>query len=542
VLEVLIIILNVVLLVVVFLLFRRRRTSENSFEIVNRLDTLEKGVERVERSVRDEISSNRQVSTQDARSQRDELSNALKNFNDSIVRVVNESAGGNKQELSTLGESLRGQVNDIATLVVGQLKVVPQQLTVLTRSNDEKLELVRSTVDEQLRALNTDNGARLDQVREASKQDSRSQREEVNASLKSFNETLLKGLSEMAESQRRQSQSLVLSLESGFNGVRETLNTSLKNIQENNSVKLEEMRLTVDEKLHGTLEKRLGEAFGLVTGQLEQVHKGLGEMQTLATGVGDLKRALTNVKTRGGWAEVQLGALLEDMLSPTQYDRNFKPFLSADVVVEYAIKFPNRDGSGDPVWLPIDSKFPIEDYNRLVDAQQNADLDAANSATKALETRIKASAKDISEKYLNPPRTTDFGIMFLPTEGLYAEVIRRNGLVETIRRDYHVTVVGPSTLAAFVSSLQMGFRTLAIQERSNEVWKILGAVKTEFGKFGTVLEGVKKKLEQATNTMDDAAVRTRAIERKLRDVQQLPATEGHVLLGQMQRDDEAEAA
>ncbi|MGI9066347.1 MAG: DNA recombination protein RmuC [Pyrinomonadaceae bacterium] len=537
-----IIIASFVLLVVLIVLIRRSRTSENLLKVFNRLDTLEKGVERVERTVRDESSSNRQMSTQEARSLRDEVSIALKNFNDSIVRFVSESASGNKQELSTLGESLRGQVNDIATLVVDQLKVVPNQLTVLTKSNEEKLESLRSTVDEQLRVLKTDNGARLDQVREASKQDSRSQREEVNASLKHFSETLIRGLSEMADNQRNQSQSVVHSLETGFTAMRGTLNTNLKEIQESNSLKLEEMRLTVDEKLHGTLEKRLGEAFGLVTGQLEQVHKGLGEMQTLATGVGDLKRALTNIKTRGGWSEVQLGALMEDMLSPTQYDRNFKPNEGADTIVEYAIKFPNRDGSGEPVWLPIDSKFPIEDYNRLVDAQEKADLDAINAATKGLETRIKGCAKDICEKYLNPPRTTDFGMMFLPTEGLYAEVIRRASLVETVRRDYNVTIVGPSTFAAFVSSLQMGFRTLAIQERSSEVWKLLGAVKTQFGKFGAVLDGVKKKLEQATNTMDDAAIRTRAIERKLRDVEELPATEALVLLGETERDEGAEAA
>lgn len=535
------IVANSVLLVILIILFRRSR-KQDPVQVFNRLDTLERGVERVERTVREEISSNRQTATQDSRSQRDELSNALKNFNDSIVRTVGESASGNKHELTTLGESLRGQVNDIASIVVDQLRLVPQQLTIVSKSNEEKLDLLRSTVDERIRLLQNDTLVRLDQVREDSKQESRSQREELNASLRNFNETLVTGLSEMADNQRKQSQSVAYSVESSFTTIRETIRTNLKELQENNSSKLEEMRLTVDEKLHGTLETRLAEAFGLVTGQLEQVHKGLGEMQSLATGVGDLKRALTNVKTRGGWSEVQLGALLEDMLSPTQYDRNFKPVEDADVVVEFAIKFPNRDGSGEPVWLPIDSKFPIEDYNRLVDAHQNAEVDAVNGATKALETRIKACAKDISEKYLNPPRTTDFGIMFLPTEGLYAEVIRRTELVEMIRREYHITIVGPSTFAAFVGSLQMGFRTLAIQERSNEVWKLLGAVKTQFGKFGNVLEAVKKKLEQATNTMDDAAVRTRVIERKLRDVEQLPAAEALVLLGEMDNDEEPEAA
>lgn len=524
------------LLLIVIVLLLRNGDSKKPLQVLSRLNSMDEGLQRVERAVREEIANNRQEFAHGAKSQRDETTTAFKSFNDSIFTLISETAGRNKLELTTVGEALRGQVNDIATLVVNQLKVVPEQMTILTKSNEGKLDSLRSNVDERLRVLQNDTLARLDQVHDESRQQTRSQREDVNASLSNFSETLFKGLSEMADNQRKQSQSVVVSLETGFTTIRNTLDLSLKELQEHNSSKLEEMRITVDEKLHGTLEKRLGEAFGLVTGQLEQVHKGLGEMQMLATGVGDLKKALTNVKTRGGWSEVQLGALLEDMLSPTQYDRNFKPIEGADVVVEYAIKFPNRDGSGEPVWLPIDSKFPIEDYNRLVEAHENGNVDGINAATKALETRIKACAKDVSEKYLNPPRTTDFGMMFLPTEGLYAEVIRRTLLVETIRRDYNVTIVGPSTFAAFVNSLQMGFRTLAIQERSNEVWKLLGAVKTQFGKFGTVLEGVKKKLEQATNSMDDAAVRTRVIERKLRDVEQLPATEALILLGQVNDD------
>jgi DNA recombination protein RmuC len=529
------------LLLMLIVLLRRANDSKPS-DVLNHLDSVEKGLERVERNMREEIASNRQQAAQDARSHRDEITTAFKNFNDSTFKVINETAGSQKRDLIDIGETLRGQVSDLATVVGEQLRVVPIQLTGLTKSNEEKLDSLRSTVDRQLHQLQTDNASRLDQIREASRDDSRCQREEISVSLRNFSETLFQGLADLSDSQRKQSQSLTESLDTGFSAVRGTIDTKLKEIQDNNSLKLDEMRLTVDEKLHGTLEKRLGEAFGLVTGQLEQVHKGLGEMQTLATGVGDLKRALTNVKTRGGWSEVQLGALMEDMLSPTQYDRNFKPNEGMDTVVEYAIKFPNRDGSGEPVWLPIDSKFPIEDYNRLVDAQEKTDLDAINAATKGLETRIKGCAKDICDKYLNPPRTTDFGMMFLPTEGLYAEVIRRASLVEMVRRDYNVTIVGPSTFAAFVSSLQMGFRTLAIQERSSEVWKLLGAVKTQFGKFGAVLEGVKKKLEQATNTMDDAAVRTRAIERKLRDVEELPATEALVLLGETDLDEEAEAA
>jgi DNA recombination protein RmuC len=282
----------------------------------------------------------------------------------------------------------------------------------------------------------------------------------------------------------------------------------------------------VDEKLQGALEKRLGDSFKQVSERLEAVHKGLGEMQSLATGVGDLKRVLTNVKTRGGWGEVQLGALLEEVLSPDQFVRNHKVRENSGEVVEFAIKLPGRDDSGNsPVWLPIDSKFPLEDYQRLVDAQERADLEAVTEATKALRNRVKDCAKDIRDKYLNPPHTTDFGIMFLPTEGLYAEVVRLPGFIETLQRDYRVTISGPATFTAFLTSLQMGFQTLAIQKRSSEVWVLLSTVKQEFGRFGESLDAVKKKLEEATGKMDFVAQRARAVERKLRDVQELPSSQ-----------------
>ena len=282
--------------------------------------------------------------------------------------------------------------------------------------------------------------------------------------------------------------------------------------------------------------------FKQVSERLEQVHKGLGEMQALATGVGDLKRVLTNVKTRGVWGEIQLETLLEQILTPDQFERDVQTRENSAEAVEFAIRLPGRgDGDGsEVVWLPIDAKFPMEDYQRLVEAQENCDPAAAEQAGKMLSATIKNCAKTICEKYLNPPATTDFGIMFLPTEGLYAEVIRRTWLVESLQRECRVIVAGPTTLAALLNSLQMGFRTLAIQKRSSEVWKLLGAVKTEFGKFGTTLEGVKKKLDQASNTMDDAAKRSRAIERKLRNVQELPSEEAEVLLVPNNSDPEPE--
>jgi DNA recombination protein RmuC len=290
------------------------------------------------------------------------------------------------------------------------------------------------------------------------------------------------------------------------------------------------MRATVDEKLQGTLEKRLGESFKQVSERLEQVYKGLGEMQSLAAGVGDLKKVLTNVKTRGTWGEVQLGAMLEQVLTPDQYAANVAVKEGGERV-EFAIKLPGRgEDEKEVVWLPVDAKFPVEDYQRLMDAQEKADAESAEGAAKQLETRIKQCAGDICSKYLNPPKTTDFGILFLPTEGLFAEVIRRTGLVEFVQRECRVVIAGPTTLWALLNSLQMGFRTLAIQQRSSEVWNLLSAVKTEWTKYGDVLTKVQKKIHEASETIEQAQTRTRAIGRKLKDVQELPVAEAKAAL------------
>lgn len=304
--------------------------------------------------------------------------------------------------------------------------------------------------------------------------------------------------------------------------LRATVELRLGQLQEDNAAKLEQMRQTVDEKLQGTLEKRLGESFKLVSERLEQVQKGLGEMQSLANGVGDLKKVLTNVKTRGTWGEVQLGNLLEQILTPDQFMANVACHEGSSDRVEYVIRLPGRGEGDGEVWLPIDAKFPREDYERLVEAAERADPEAVEASARALEARIKQSAKDIAGKYVHPPRTTDFAILFLPTEGLYAEVLRRPGLMDALQRDYRVNLCGPTTLGALLNSLQMGFRTLAIQQRSSEVWEILGAVKSEFGKYGEVLDKVQKKLVEASNSIEDISVRRRAIDRKLRGVAALP--------------------
>jgi DNA recombination protein RmuC len=317
---------------------------------------------------------------------------------------------------------------------------------------------------------------------------------------------------------KNQREELTSSLES----VRSILDLRLKQLQEDNATHIEKMRATVDEKLQGTLEKRLGEAFKAVSDRLEQVHQGLGAMQQLANDVGGLQKVLTNVKTRGGWGEVQLGTLLEQVLTPDQFARNVRIRDESSEFVEFAIKLPG-DENGAPVWLPIDAKFPTEDYHRLAAAQDKSDVAAIDEAMKSLEMQLKKCAKDICQKYINPPKTTDFALMFLPTEGLYAEAIRRVGLAEQVQRDCRVVFAGPTTLVALLNSLQMGFRTLAIQKRSSEVWNLLAGVKTEFGKFGDALSIVKDKLDQAARQVDNVAVRSRAITRKLRDVEELPS-------------------
>ena len=317
---------------------------------------------------------------------------------------------------------------------------------------------------------------------------------------------------------KNQREELTKSLES----VRSVVDSRLRQLQEDNAQQIDKMRATVDEKLQGTLERRLGESFRLVSERLEQVHQGLGAMQQLASDVGGLQKVLANVKTRGGWGEVQLGALLEQVLTPDQFARNVKTREDSNENVEFAIKLPG-DENGVAVWLPIDAKFPTEDYHRLMTAQEQGDLGGIDDAMKSLDAQLKKSARDICQKYINPPKTTDFALMFLPTEGLYAEAIRRVGLVEQVQRECRVIFAGPTTLAALLNSLQMGFRTLAIQKRSSEVWNLLASVKTEFGKFGDALAKVKDKLDQASSDMDKVAVRSRAITKQLNKVEELPS-------------------
>ncbi|GAB4042251.1 MAG: DNA recombination protein RmuC [Rubrivivax sp.] len=374
------------------------------------------------------------------------------------------------------------------------------------------------------------------------------QSQALRGDLASFQRTLLTQSGDVARTQNEQidsfraqlaaTQTALLqqqqaardALDAALRRLGDGLEQRLAQLQQGNEAKLEQMRATVDEKLHATLEQRLGESFKQVADRLDQVHRGLGEMQTLARDVGALNRVLTNVKTRGVFGEVQLAGLLEQVFTPEQYARNVATRPGSREVVEFAIKLPGQRADGAPLWLPIDAKFPREDYERLLEAHERADAPAMEAAAKGIETQLRLEARTIREKYVEPPHTTDFAILFVPTEGLYAEAIRRPGLLEALQREHKVMLAGPTTLLATLTSLQMGFRTLALEKRSAEVWEVLGAVKTEFGKFGDVLAKTKKKLEEASNTIDAAEVRTRAMARQLRGVEALPETQAARLL------------
>lgn len=401
--------------------------------------------------------------------------------------------------LAQFQQTLAAQMTSVATVQNNQIDSFSQQLTRVSESNAQQMEAMRLLLAEQ----------------------SRQGREEQSQSLKRFADTLSQTLAQLTESNARR-----------IAEVRATLEEKMRELQADNGKRLEEMRRTVDEKLHDTLEKRLGESFKLVSERLEKVHQGLGEMQQLAIGVGDLKRVLTNVKTRGTWGEVQLAMLLEQMLTPEQYAANVETVPGSGARVEFAIRLPGQEEGGRPVWMPVDAKFPKEQYERLVDAAERADSEGVAVFGRELERAVRTEAKTIAEKYLSPPLTTDFAILFLPTEGLYAEVMRRPGLADELQRAHRVVISGPSTLSALLNSLQMGFRTLALEKRSSEVWQVLGAVKTEFSKFGDVLAKTKETLERAAKNIEQAETRSRQMARKLKTVEALPAEEATRLLGE----------
>jgi len=433
-----------------------------------------------------------------------------------LVLLLRSRAGNDPQARAQEAAQLEAQRQELLARLQSSSERVEREL------RREVQESARSGRQELAQNLATFQQSLVQQTAEAT----RTQNTQIDAFgqqlallQKTLSDTLANQLSALSESNARRMAE-----------VRQTLEAQLAQLQTTNSAKLDEMRATVDEKLQTTLQARLGESFKQVAERLEQVHKGLGEMQSLAQGVGDLKHLLTNVKTRGMFGEAQLASLLEQVFVPDQYATQVATRPGSKNVVDFAIKLPGKSDNGEPLWLPIDAKFPNEDYERLLDAQGRADAAAAEAAGKALEMRIRLEAKSISEKYVEPPHTTDFAILFLPTEGLYAEVLRRPGLMEALQREHRITLAGPTTLLAMLSSLQMGFRTLALEKRSSEVWQVLGAVKTEFSKFGDVLAKVKSQTETVLKTLDSAEVRSRAMGRALKKVEALPDTQAQALL------------
>src|ERR1019366_4023121 len=503
-------IVTLALLVVVaalLLALLMKKSKLGSPMLDSRLDAFEKAQERTERAVREEVAHSRDELGKAAREQRQELTEAFKAFGDSFAQRMMDVGSVQTAQLDAFsghltsftklsGERLEGvraesaaSAQHLREEVVTTLNSISETMskTIKDLAGAEKIQL--EEFSGQIASLTKTSGDKLDGIRTESATGGKQLREEVIAALKGITDTTTKTMGELANVQKGQLETMSSTIgklsesnEKKLEAIRGTVDGELRRMQTDNAKQLEQMRQTVDEKLQGTLEKRLGESFKQVSERLEQVHKGLGEMQTLATGVGDLKKVLTNVKARGMWGEVQLGALLEQVLSPDQFARNVAT-RDAGERVEFAVKLPGQGTDKDEtVWLPIDAKFPVEDYQRLTEDQERADVEAVEIAGKQLENRVKNCARTISEKYLNPPKTTDFGILFLPIEGLFAEVIRRTGLIEAIQRDCRVVIAGPTTLWSILNSLQMGFRTLAIQKRSSEVWNLLAAVKTEWMK------------------------------------------------------------
>lgn len=502
-----------------------------------------------------------------AKQLREEVVATLNGISEMMAKTIKDLAAAEKVQLDTFSEQLvtfakasgerldavraesAASAKQLREEVISTLNGISDTMakTMKDLAGAEKVQL--DAFSTQIANLTKTSGEKLDGIRAESSSSAKQLREEVIATLKGITEATTKTMGELANAQKVQLETLTSSImklsdsnEKKLEAIRTTVEGKLQSIQNDNTKQLEEMRKTVDEKLQGTLEKRLGESFKQVSERLEQVHKGLGEMQTLATGVGDLKKVLTNVKTRGTWGEIQLGSLLEQVLNPDQFSTNVATKDGGERV-EFAIRLPGQGADvNETVWLPIDAKFPNEDYQRLVEAQELADTEAVEAAGKQLENRVRMCARDISEKYLNPPKTTDFGILYLPIEGLFAEVIRRVGLTEITQREHRVVIAGPTTLWSILNSLQMGFRTLTIQKRSSEVWNLLAAVKTEWTKYGDILDAVQKKIQQASDTIDKAKTRSRAVGRKLKDVQELPVGEVAALLPRSLPEEDTESA
>jgi DNA recombination protein RmuC len=545
--------LSVVLCIVI--VYRSGRGSASISPILEqRLVGIEGAIGRSDTILRDEFGRGRDETREGARSLREEVTGLFERLAGSLRASLNDLSTGQRGQLETfaahlneartgaaadsrnlreeiqlvlkqLGETVGNHIGELVTAQGEKLESVTGQITALTEGNERRQEILRTNVEAKLGELKTDAGL-----------NAKALREEITSNLQTLGTALGQTVEQISQSQKERLDrvsgsvtELTQKSSEQQEALRKTVEERLDAIRKENTEKLDQMRQTVDEKLQSTLDQRLGASFQIVAERLEQVYRSMGEMQTLASGVGDLKRLLTNVKSRGTWGEVALGNVLEEMMAPDQYGRNVEIVPGSNQRVEYAVRLP---GDGEiPVWLPLDAKFPVEDYERLVDASQRGDGDAVEIAAKAIETVIRGSARTISEKYIHSPHSTDFAVLFLPTEGLFAEVIRRPGLVDALQREWHIMVAGPTTLVSLLVSLRVGFRSLAIQRHSNEVWKVLAAVKTEFGKFGGIIDKVSKKLQETQNVIDvEVGRRRRAVDRKLQGVEVLPEIEAVAVL------------
>ncbi|MGC2401765.1 MAG: DNA recombination protein RmuC [Acidobacteriaceae bacterium] len=525
-------------LLLLVLLLQMRKLSQLTAKaidlslVLTRIDWLQTLREQADRSVREDAARGRQEQMAQSQALRSDLLNSLAGMGDSVSGKLDGFTRVNDQRVELLRTAIAQRIDSFTSESVRKADGLTQSAAALTASLQEtlssRLHEFKSLLDGAVMQSHNLQGQQADNISSTIRalqagidRNMLQMREEAGTLFKNHGDTVLSMLTGISQMQK-----------TDLAEIRATVDGRLATIQVENERKLEQMRQTVDEKLQGTLEARLGESFRQVSDRLEQVYSGLGEMKNLASGVGDLKRVLSNVRTHGTWGEVQLGAIIEEILAPDQFRRNVATTGSVERV-DFAVRLPGREGHGDPVWLPIDASFPLEDYQNLLYASELGDAEATDRASRQLESTLRASAMNISDKYLAPPGTTDFAIMFLPTEGLYAEVMRRPGLADSIQREHRVVLAGPSTVAALLNALQMGFRTLAIERRSSEVWETLGSVKIEFGKYAEVLARVKKKLSEAQNTIDTAETRTRAIQRRLRDVNGKESPElAHEILAQ----------
>ena len=539
----------------IVIIYRSGRTASGISPMLDqRLLSIETAIGRSDATIRDEFGRGRQETREGARSLREELTGLFERLAGALRVSLNDLSTGQQAQLETfaahlneartgaaadarnlreeiqstlqqLGEAVGNRIGELVTLQTEKLDAVTAKITSLTEGNERRQEVLRTNIESKLGELKADAGV-----------SAKALREEISNNLQNLGKALAQTIEQISLSQKERLDRVStgvaeLTQKTGEQqeALRKTVEERLDAIRKENTEKLDQMRQTVDEKLQSTLDQRLNASFQMVSDRLEQVYRSMGEMQTLASGVGDLKRLLTNVKSRGTWGEVALGNLLEEMMAPDQYGRNVEIVPGSNQRVEYAIRLPG-DGE-NPVWLPLDAKFPVEDYERVVDASQRGDVDAVEIAAKAIETVIRGSAKSICEKYIHPPHSTEFAVLFLPTEGLFAEVVRRPGLVDALQREWHIMVAGPTTLVSLLVSLRVGFRSLAIQRHSNEVWKVLAAVKTEFGKFGDILDKVSKKLQETQNVIDvEVGRRRRAMDRKLKGVEVLPEIEAATVL------------